>query len=117
MRELFGILLVLTGILDALKYSIQAVKVAKQHSSKAMSRKFMVMALSNDLVKIVYSVLIWDVYIFISSVLALGCMLHLWWNVYYFYPYKQRGLANFKRPNIFYFTWNACIPNSIRPRL
>lgn len=117
LKTIFGVLLILTGILDAGKYSLQAWKIKKVGTAKAQSRKFVLMAIGNDLVKTVYSVCILDIYIFLSSVLALVCMLHLWWVVYQFYPYRRRGLHNFKRPNLFIFTLNAMVPNNVRRRL
>ena len=117
LKEVFGTLLVLTGIFDALKYSLQAWKIQKVKSAKAQSRKFVLMAIGNDIIKTIYSILIMDIFIFLSSILALVCMFHLWWVVYLHYPYKHRGLYNFKRPNIFKFTINAMVPNHIRERL
>lgn len=117
LKETFGILLIITGIFDAGKYSIQAWKIQKVQSARAQSRKFVLMAIGNDLIKTVYSILIMDVFIFVSSVLALFCMLHLWYVVYLFYPYKHRGLHHFKRPSLWKFTLNAMMPNRLRERL
>lgn len=117
LKAIFGILLILTSIFDALKYSLQAWKIQKVQTAKAQSRKFVLMAIGNDLVKTMYGILIFDVYIFVSSVLALFCMFHLWIIVYRYYPYKQRGLYNFKKPNIVKFTINAMVPNHMRERL
>lgn len=116
-KQIFGILLVITGIFDAIKYSLQAWKIQKKKSADTMSRKFVLMAIGNDIIKIVYSILILDIYIFISSLLALVCMFHLWWMVYKWYPYRRRNQWNFKRPNIFKFTLNAMIPNRVRKHL
>jgi hypothetical protein len=116
-KDVFGLLLIFTGVFDAVKYSLQAFKIQKVQSAKAQSRKFVLMAIGNDLVKTVYSILIMDAYIFISSVLALVCMLHLWIVVYQWYPYQWRHLRHFKRPNIFVFTWNAILPNNVRHKL
>lgn len=116
-KQVFGILLVVTGIFDAVKYSLQAIKIKEQRTAKAMSRKFVLIAIGNDVIKIAYSVLILDIYIFLSSVIALACMFHLWWNIYLYYPYKCRNLHGFKRPNLFLFTLNGMIPNSLRRHL
>ena len=116
-KEVFGILLIFTGVFDAGKYSLQAFKIQKVQSARAQSRKFVLMAIGNDLIKTVYSVLILDPYIFLSSILALFCMLHLWYVVYLFYPYKHRGLHHFKRPSLWKFTINAMIPNRMREKL
>jgi predicted tellurium resistance membrane protein TerC len=117
LKDIFGVLLIITGCFDAFKYSLQAVKIQKAQTAKAQSRKFVLMAIGNDLVKTVYSILILDIYIFLSSILALICMIHLWIVVYKYYPYRQRGLYNFKRPSLLDFTINAMIPNRIRRRL
>jgi hypothetical protein len=116
-KEIFGILLILTSIFDALKYSLQAFKLQKAGTAKAQSRKFVLMAIGNDLVKTVYGLLILDVYIIVSSILALFCMFHLWIVVYKLYDYRQRGLRNFKRPNLITFTVNAMVPNHMRKKL
>lgn len=116
-KTVFGVLLIITGIFDAAKYSIQAIKIQKAQSARTQSRKFVLMAIGNDLIKTAYSIFILDAYIFLSSVLAMVCMLHLWFIVYKYYPYKHRGLYHFKRPGIIKFTINAMIPNRIRERL
>lgn len=117
LKEVFGILLIITGVFDAGKYSLQAWKIQKAQTARAQSRKFVLMAIGNDLIKTVYSIFIMDIYIFLSSVLALFCMLHLWLVVYQYYPYKQRGLHNFKKPSLLTFTVNAMIPNQYRAHL
>lgn len=116
-KQIFGVLLVITGIFDAIKYSLQALKIKKKKSADTMSRKFVLMAIGNDLIKIIYSMLIMDIYIFLSSILALVCMFHLWAMVYIYYPYRKRNCPCFKRPNLLLFTWNACIPNKWRKHL
>jgi len=116
-KDIVGTILIFTGVLDALKYSLQAWKIKKSQSSKIISRKFVVFAIINDVVRLLYSILIRDVFIFVASILAFICMAHLWWNVYIHYPYKFKGLAHFKRPNIWIFTLNALIPNNLRRHL
>lgn len=116
-KEIFGIALIITSIFDAIKYSIQANKINKVKSAKAMSRKFINFALLNDLIKLGYGFVIWDMYIIWSSVLALFCMIHLWWMIYLWYPYRMRGCNNFKRPNIVLYFINSLLPNSIRKKL
>ena len=116
-KAVFGVLLIITGIFDAGKYSLQAFKIQKAQSAKVQSRKFVLMAIGNDLIKTAYSIVILDPYIFLSSILALVCMIHLWIVVYQFYPYHKRGLNGFRRPSLCVFTVNACIPNSLRKHL
>ena len=116
-KDIFGFLLIITGIFDALKYTIQANKIHTSKNAKSMSRRFINFALLNDFVKFGYGFIIKDIFIMGSSILALICMLHLWWEIYWWYPYRCRGLQNFKRPNILLYLWNSITPNSIRKRL
>ena len=103
LKDFFGGLLIVTSIFDAIKYSIQARKIQKEKSAKSMSRKFINFALVNDFVKLGYGIIIKDVFIILSSILALFCMIDLWIQIYKYYPYRMRGCSNFKRPNIFLY--------------
>ena len=116
-KQVVGALLVFTSIFDALKYAVQANKIRKQQSAKGMSRRFTNWAISNDIVKLTYGIILIDIYIIASSFMALGCMFYLWIETYLWYPYKHRGLSNFKRPNILLYLINSIIPNSIRKHL
>lgn len=116
-KQIFGNLLIFTSIFDALKYVVQANKIRKQKSAKGMSRRFTNWAISNDIIKLIYGIIIIDLYIVLSSVLALVCMIYLWIETYLYYPYRYRGLVGFKRPNICLYLINSLIPNSIRRRL
>jgi hypothetical protein len=116
-KDIIGGLLVLTSIGDALKYSIQAAKIKKAKTAKSMSRKFINLALLNDFVRLSYGIIIYDLFIISSAILALICMFHLFWEIYWFYPYKMRGCFNFKRPNIMLYFINSVLPNRIRRRL
>jgi len=117
LKDILGGLLIITSIFDALKYSLQARRIQKAETAKSMSRKFINFALTNDFVKLSYGVVIQDLFIIFSSILALGCMIDLWWQIYYWYPYKCRGLNGFKRPNIILYLINSILPNRIRKRL
>lgn len=116
-KQVVGALLVFTSIFDALKYSLQSRRIWKAQSAKTMSRKFINFALSNDTVKLVYGIIIVDWYIISSSILALICMIDLWYAIYKWYPFRYRGLVGFKRPNIFVYIINSILPNSLRKRL
>lgn len=115
--NIFGGLLVITSILDALKYEIQARKIINAKSSKNMSRRFINWALLNDLVKFIYGIMIWDFYIVFTSILSLVTMTRMWYAQYLFYPYRMRGCHGFKRPHILLYFWNSITPNKIRRRL
>lgn len=114
----FGVLLIITGLFDSLKYSWQAKKIRSLQSAKGHSRKFINAALVNDLVRFLYFVCVnRDVYLMLVTVMALYCMLDMFWAIYIYYPYKMRGMHNFKRPNIVLYTINSFLPNQIRRRL
>ena len=116
-KQIFGGLLIATSIFDALKYSLQANKIRRVRTAKAMSRRFINWAMMNDIIKLAYGAIIFDMYIVLSSVLALICMMDLWFTIYVYYPYKQRGLINFRRPNIIVYLINSILPNRIRKKL
>lgn len=110
-------LLIFTSILDAVKYSIQSNKIKRIGTARGSSRKFINFAIFNDIVKLLYGVVIHDWFIIISSFIALICMLEMFWTIYKFYPYRMRGCLNFRKPNIFIYTLNSWMPNRIRRRL
>ena len=115
-KEIFGILLIVTSILDAIKYSLQASKIRKLKSSKIQSRKFINFAITNDVVKTGYGIVINDWFIIVSSLLAIGCMLDLFYTCYVYYPYQMK-IHRIKRPNIFIYLINSIQPNHIRKHL
>jgi len=117
LKDFLGGLLILTSIFDAFKYSLQARKIVKEKTAKSMSRKFINFALTNDFVKLGYGVVICDLFIISSSILALICMIDLWWQIYWYYPYRMRGCLNFRRPNILLYIVNSILPNKLRKRL
>lgn len=112
-----GSVFLVTGILDAIKYSIQSAKIRTLKTSKGISRQFLNIAISNDLVKLTYGVLICDFYVTLTSVIALITMFDMWYSVYKFYPYRYKNLKNFRRPNMFVYFINSLLPNKIREHL
>ena len=118
LKEILGIILIISGIFDSIKYIWNAQAIKKVGTARGHSRKFINTAVGNDLIKIVYLIFINpDIFLIITSILALGCMLYLWYIIYIFYPYKYRNLKNWKRPNIFVYTINSLLPNNLRRRL
>jgi hypothetical protein len=117
LKEIFGILLIITSIFDAIKYAWQAQKITSIGTARGHSRKFLNAAILNDIVKLGYGIIIFDVFIIISSVSALATMLYNYYIVYKFYPYRGRGLLHFKKPNIFVYIMNSLLPNKLRKRL
>jgi len=116
-KDIIGIILIFTSILDALKYVWNAKAIIKIGTAKGHSRKFINAAIFNDITKLTYGIIILDLFIILSSVLALITMGYLFYIIYLFYPYKKRGLINFKKPSVFLYFLNSVLPNRIRRRL
>jgi hypothetical protein len=117
LKDIVGTILVVTSIFDAIKYTLQANKIRHTKNAKSQSRKFINFAIVNDVVKFYYGTIIIDWFIVISSVLAIVCMLDLWFTTYRFYPYRMRGCSNFKRPSVLIYLINSILPNRLRKRL
>jgi hypothetical protein len=114
----FGILLIITGIFDSLKYTWAAKKIRNVGSSKGHSRNFINVAITNDLVRLLYFIFVdRDVYLILVSIIALYCMFDMFFAIYINYPYRMRGCSNFKRPNILLYFINSILPNRIRRKL
>lgn len=117
LKEIFGILLITASLFDAWKYVWSAQAIYKAKSSKGHSRKFIMAALFNDVIKLIYGLIIFDVFIIISSLFALGTMFYFFYIQYLYYPYLKRGLINFHRPGLWKYFINSLIPNKKRKRL
>ena len=117
LKEIFGSLLIITSIFDAIKYYWSAEKIKSVGTAKGHSRKFLNAAIINDIVKLMYGAVIIDIFIIASSLLALLTMGYNFYVVYKLYPYRCRGLVGFKKPNIIYYILNSFMPNKIRKRL
>jgi len=117
LKELIGILLIITSIFDAIKYLWNAMAIVKVGTARGHSRKFINAAIFNDIIKLLYGIIILDLFIILSSLLALITMVYLFYTIYKFYPYYKRGLINFHRPNIFVYIWNSIQPNYWRKHL
>jgi hypothetical protein len=118
-KNLFGVTFVLWGLLDAYKYMLEAYKIRQVKTAKGHSRKFINIAITNDMYRIVY---FWffnrDIYLLTSCAFALACMLYLWWVIYIYYPYVTYPRKVYvKRPNLMKYIWNSVLPNKYRPRL
>jgi len=117
LKTIIGILLIITGLFDAYKYSFQAQKIIKVGTAKGQSRKFINCAVINDIVRMTYAIVIKDLYLLAINTIAFGCMVYLLVITYLYYPYRGRGLNNFKRPNFILYFINSLLPNRIRKRL
>lgn len=113
-----GIILVAWGYLDAVKYVLEGNKIKDNKSSKGHSRKFINIALGCDIYRLYYFFFIdRNYYVLATAFLALISMSYMWAQLYLWYPYKHRGLCNFKRPSLFIYTINSILPNRLRRRL
>jgi len=115
-----GILLTITGIWDGFKYHWSASAVRKAKSAKGQSRKFINVAISNDIIRIIHCALLPDWWLVVSSIFALIFMLEHWIVVYIYYPYKtypKEKIIRLKRPNILRYFWNSLLPNKVRRHL
>ena len=116
-KEIIGGLLVCTSLFDAWKYVWNAKSIVKIGTARGHSRKFINAAILNDTVKLSYGIVIFDIFIILSSILALGTMSFLFYTIYKFYPYRMRGCNNFRKPNLFIYIWNSIQPNYWRKKL
>jgi hypothetical protein len=117
LRESVGTLLILASILDAWKYIWQANAIIRNNSAKGHSRKFINAALFVTTVKILYAVIIMDVFILTSVLMALCTILYNFFILYKYYPYRNRGRFGFKKPNLLEYTINSLLPNNISKKL
>jgi hypothetical protein len=121
LHNILGIILIITGILDGLKYHWSAQKIESVKTSKGHSRKFINVAILNDYIRLIYFIFIkQDIYLLLSSIFALICMFEMCWKIYIYYPYKTypREIRNWViRPNIFKYLVNSWIPNRTRKKL
>jgi hypothetical protein len=117
LKDIFGIIFIITSYFDAIKYIWQSKAIKKAGTAKGQSRKFINAAIFNDIAKLIYAILIKDIFIGISAIIALMTMIHCFYTIYKYYPYRMRGCQNFKRPNILLYLMNSLQPNSIRKRL
>ena len=113
LHTILGVVMTISGIFDGIKYFWEAQAIIKIKSSRGHSRKFINVAIINDIVRIAYliSCPVLDWYLFISALVAIICMFYMYIQVYWYYPYIG------KRANIFAYIWNSILPNNIRPQL
>ena len=116
-KDIIGLFLILTSILDAIKYYWSAANIKKLGTAKGRSRKFINAALLNGIVRLLYGIAKLDSFLITSSILALITITYNFYIIYMYYPYKYRNLLNFKRPPIWIYLVNSLIPNKYRKRL
>jgi len=117
LKDIIGGILIVTSLFDAWKYIWQAKAIKKVGTAKGHSRKFINAAMCNDIIKLCYGLIIVDIFIIVSSILALITMGYNFYIIYKYYPYRCGGLIGFKRPNLFLYWINSILPNRLRRRL
>lgn len=116
--DVVGILLTITGIFDAYKYHWEARSIKKVGTAKGHSRKFINAAIINDVTRLFYLTFFnQDIFLLISTVIAIFCMSEMFYMIYKYYPYRRRNQEYFKRPNIILYTLNSLLPNKLRKHL
>ena len=109
--DILGILLCITGFFDAYKYHWESNAIRKVGTASGHSRKFINVALLNDVIRIVYLCLRFDLFIMIASLFAVVCMLEMWITIYNYYPYRMRKMMNFRKPAWHVYLINSMLPN------
>ena len=106
------------GFFDAYKYKMLSRKIARFKSSREHSRTAINLTISFKSLLLFYSLIhLKDWVVTWTCLIALYTSLETFYNIYLFYPYKTRGLSNFKRPPLGKYIVNSLLPNHIRKRL
>ena len=112
------LLVLVFGFMDAYKYKLMTQKVGRLKASGQIPRKFLVWSIANRIVLLLY---VWlelnDIILITTSVIALYTMLEAFYYVYEYYPYRCKGLKNFKKPSIWKFTKDIFSNNKHGKRL
>ena len=107
-----------TSILDCWKYKIISNKISRLKSSREHSRTFLNISIIYRFFLLIYSFFILDDWVIYGSCcFALYTLIEAFVAMYNHYPYKGRGLKNFKKPSLLKYTINSLLPNHIRKRL
>ncbi len=110
--------LFIMGIWDAYKYKIMSNKIAKYKSSKEHSRTFLNGSIFYRILLWIYASVVLDDWVITwTCVIALFTLIEAFITMYNHYPYKRRGLKNWKKPSLWTYTINSLIPNQWRKRL
>ena len=114
---ILGYFIVIFGVLDGFKYHWLASSIRKVKIAKGQSRKFVNVALGKDIVVLTYLCFHPDKYLFLMTFIGFIFTIELLITIYLLYPYRKRGLNNFKRPSFIKYFINSLIPNKHRKKL
>lgn len=116
--QIFSWMVLVASIFDSYKYKFLSYKISKLKSSGEISRKFINISILYRILLLIYSYFILhDWVITWSCIIALYTLFETFYFVYTYYPYRQRGLKNFRKPSLLKYIWNSILPNSIRQKL
>jgi hypothetical protein len=116
--DLWVIALLIARFNTAQKYVIQGLKIKEIGTSKGHSRKFGNKTILADTIMLGYFIFkTLDWYMVATTTVIIIADLFYWYQVYIYYPYKRRGLRNFRRPDTITYFINSILPNSLRRRL
>jgi len=116
-KVLKGIVL-LTGFMDSYKYKLQAQKVCRLKSSGQISRLALLYAILHRVPLFIYvSLVLKDTILIAISFIALYTITEALYYTYRYYPYRNRGLKNFKRPSFYKFIKDTIEPHKYGKRL
>jgi len=115
--RILGFALIISGLINGIRYRWSALKIQEAKIARGHSRKSMNTGIIDDIIKLLYGIVKMDLYLVGSAIACLTFMIYKWFIIYLYYPYRKRGLLNFKRPSIIKYTINSLIPNKYRKRL
>jgi len=116
--KLLKIWVLVGGVLDAYKYKLMTQKVARLKESGQIPRLFLVWSIFNRVGLLLYVwLLLHDLILITTSIIALYTMFEAYYYVYDYYPYRGRGRKNFKKPSIWKFTKDIFSKNKYGKRL
>lgn len=116
--SLLGYAVLIMGIWDAYKYKLMSNKMSKLKSAKEHSRTFLNGSIIFKFLFLLYAWLkLNDNIVMWTCAFALYTLVEAWHTMYIHYPYKRRGLKNFKRPSMWKYFINSLLPNQIRKKL
>jgi hypothetical protein len=116
--EILRWLVLLSGIMDSWKYKLLSNKISRLKTSREHSRTFLNISIFNRFFLLLYSYFVLNDWVVTwCCIIALYTLVEAFLTIYKYYPYKKRGLKNFRKPSLWKYTLNSLIPNQIRKKL
>lgn len=109
--------MIITGALGGMKYHLNSMKIRKLQTAKGHSRMFINLGIIEYIARVSYAVVAHDFFVLMTGLIAFGFLMELMFYTYRYYPFHNRGLLHFKRPNFILYFINSWIPNRYAPKL